>query len=178
MFPIASQFLFEASNSRFCARISDNDSNKNNSKRSQFEIENILKNSFCDKSVTAGGNIEKNIKSGQFTFDKISIDDHLPKKFSVSVHGDGFLTPQDAGAKHKFWIKNIRIADDIPGANVLLHLTDDKIEVKTIKTIGTGDDLLLWFSEEILSVIGIPFLTPANIQGKQRHEKPKTNETR
>lgn len=164
MFPIASQFHFEGSNSRFCARISDSD--KNASKRSQFEIESILKNNFCDKSVTAGGDIEKNSKSGQFTFDKISIDDNLPKKLSLSVHGDGFLAPQDASAKHKFWIKNIRIADDIPGANVLLHLADDKIEVKAIKTIGAGDELLLWFSEEILSVIGIPFLTPANIQGK------------
>lgn len=176
MYPIASQFLFEASNSRFCAKNSGND--KNNTKRSQFEIENILKNNFCDKSVTAGGDIEKNIKSSHFTFDKISIEDHLPKKLSVSVHGDGFLAPQDAGARHKFWIKNIRIADDIPGANVLLHLSDDKIEVKTIKSIGTGDELLLWFSEEVLSFIGIPFLTPANIQGKQRRKKPKTNENR
>lgn len=165
MYPIASQFLFEASNSRFCARLGGDNENNKNSKRSQFEIENILKNKFCDKSVTAGSDVDKNSKSCHFTIEKISLDEQLPKKLSVCVHNDGSITPQDPTIRHKFWIKNIRVADDIPGANVLLHLIDDKIELKAIKSISSGDELLLWYSEEILSLMGIPFLTPQNIQG-------------
>ena len=165
MYPIASQFMFEATNSRFCARLSDNEASKNN-KRSQFEIENILKSNFCDISVTAESEIEKNLRSHQYSFDKVLIDDNLPKKFSVSMQSDGLIGPEESTLSHKFWIKNIRVADDIPGANVLLDLINDNIELKTIKSINSGDELLLWFSEEILNLMGIPFLTPANIQGK------------
>jgi hypothetical protein len=165
MYPIASQFVFEATNSRFCARISDNETNRN-SKRSQFEIESILRNNFCDSSVTAGCEIGKASTSHQFSFAHVTLDEKLPKQFSVCVQSDGTIAPQDAALKHKFWIKNIRVADDIPGANVLLDMSDDKIELKAIKMISSGDELLLWFSEEILNFMGIPFLTPANIQGE------------
>lgn len=167
MYPIASQFVFEAANSRFCAKLSDNEGNKN-SKRTQFEIENILKSNFCESSVTAGSEIEKNSQSHQYTFDQLSIEDNFPKKFSASVQSDGFIAPQDSVLNHRFWIKNIRVADDIPGANVLLDMTDDKIALRTVKTISTSDELLLWFSEEILGLMGIPFLTPANIQGNRQ----------
>lgn len=164
MYPIASQFMFEASNSRYCAKLSDNEANKS-SKRTQFEIENILKNNFCDTSVTAESEIDKNSRSHQYSFDKVLIDDNLPKKFSVKMQSDGLIAP-DSSQTHKFWIKNIRVADDIPGANVLLDLVDEKIELKSLKSINSNDELLLWFSEEILSFMGIPFLTPANIQGE------------
>lgn len=167
MYPMASQYMFEAASSRFCAKISDSDASKN-SKRSQFEIENILKSNFCDKSVTAGDEIEKNSMSHEFSFDQLSFDESLSKKFSASVQSDGFIAPQDANLKHKFWLRNIRVADDIPGANVLLEMTDEKVELKAIKVIKSSDELLLWFSEEILNVMGIPFLTPANIQGKRK----------
>lgn len=165
MYPIASQFVFEGTNSRCCARISESDASRF-AKRSQFEIEDILKSTFCDSSVTAGSEIEKNASSHQFSFDQISLDEKLPKKFAVGVRSDGLIAPQDSAIQQKFWFRNIRIADDIPGANILLGMKDDKIEVRTIKMINISSELLLWFSEEILSFMGIPFLTPANIQGE------------
>jgi hypothetical protein len=156
--------MFEASNSRFCGKL--NDSEVKSGKRSQFEIENILKNNFCDNSVTSSGVIEKGCGSYRFSFDEISIEEKLPKKFSVGLHSDGRIAPVDPSLKHRFWIRNIRVADDIPGANVLLEINEDTIELKTVKTVNSTDELLLWFSEEILSFMGIPFLTPANIQGE------------
>lgn len=165
MFPIAPQFMFEAASSRFCQRISDNDANRNG-KRTQFEIESILRNNFCDNSVITGSVINKNASSHAYSFEQVMSDEKLPKKFSVSVQGDGSIAPHDSSLKHKFWIKNIRVADDIPGANVLLNMRDDKVELKAIKMIDDRDELLLWFSEEILSIMGIPFLAPANIQGE------------
>lgn len=164
MYPIATPFMFEATNSRFCAKLSDSDANKN-AKRSQFEIENILRNNFCDNSVTATSAIEKSWRSHQYSFDQVSFDESLPKKFNV-LSTDGLILPLDSSLKHKFWLRHIRIADDIPGANVLLDMIDDKIELKAMKLISSGDELLLWFSEEILSFMGIPFLTPSNIQGE------------
>lgn len=165
MYPMAPQFVFEGSNARFCAKMGDNEANKN-VKRSQFEMENILKSNFCDSSVTAESEIEKNTSSHQFMFNQVAFEDNFPKKFSVVVQSDGLIAPQEAQLKHKFWFKRVRVADDIPGANVLLDMIEDKIELKTIKQINVNDELLLWYSEEILSFMGIPFLTPANIQGK------------
>lgn len=135
-------------------------------RRSQFEIESILKSTFCDSSVTAVNEIDKNSRSHQYSFDKVLIDENFPKKFSVIMQSDGYMAPEETTLSHKFWIKHIRVADDIPGANVLLDLIDDKIELKSIKSIRGNDELLLWFSEEILSYMAVPFLTPANIQGK------------
>ncbi|CRK95974.1 CLUMA_CG009415, isoform A [Clunio marinus] len=168
MYPLASQFVFDAANSRLCVRISDNDTNKN-AKRSQFEIESILRNNFCDKTVTAGSVIEKNLKSNQFAFDQMLIEENLPKKFIVSVQNDKIISPTESIMKQKFWLKSIRIADDIPGANTLLEIRDDNVEMRSIKTMNVGDELLLWFSEEILNLMGIPFLAPSNIQGQKAY---------
>lgn len=163
MFPINPHFIFEASNSRICGKLSENE--VKNVKRSTFEIENLLKNNFCDNGINVVGTIEKNCLSHQFTLDEILIEEKLPKKICVCAQSDGKIGPIDPIMSHKFWIKNIRIADDIPGANVLLEMHEDRIVLKTIKTLNTSDELLLWFSEEILSFMGIPFLNPANIQG-------------
>lgn len=170
MFPIASQFVFEPSQNKFHIKV--NGDNERNSRRTQFEIESLLKSSAhngndnCESFVTAGSVIEKNSLSHQYNFDQVLIDHHVPKKFSVMTHNiDSHIVPQDPLLRNKFWIRNIRIADDIPGANVMLHFHDDRVELKAIKSVNVGEELLLWFSEEIISFMGIPFLIPGNIQG-------------
>lgn len=165
MYPITSQYLFEGTNSRFCGKISDNEVNKN-SKRTQYEIENILKFPPNENGVFVNDRVEKQTCSHNFSFSEIQIESNLPKKFSVKVQSDRLLAPQDNTIKNKFWIRNIRIADDIPGANVILEFHDDKLQIQVIKQVGNNDELLLWFSEEIINFMGIPFLKPANIQGK------------
>lgn len=123
--------------------------------------------------MTAGSDIDKNLRSRQFTFDHVLLDDSFPKKFSVAVQSDDSIAPQDLALRQSFWIKNIRVSDDIPGANVLLEMKDERIELKATKLISTGHELLLWFSEEILSLMGIPFLIPANIQGNAEVSKTR-----
>lgn len=165
MFPIASQFLFETSSNRdkFCASKINGDND--GKRRTQFEIESILRRT--DNCVTACGYIEKHFHSHQFKFDQVLIDNNnLPRKFSVHAQSDGLIFPQDQHLRNTFWIRNIRIADDIPGANILLHFHDDRVEVKAIKSININDELLMWFSEEVISFMGIPFLIPGNIQGE------------
>lgn len=160
MYPIASQVMFEINNSRFSGKLSDNDSNK----RRTHQIENILK--ISHSSVIAESQIGKSSRSHQYSCDQVLFDEVLPKKMTVRVQSDNFINPSDP-TLNKFWIKSIRVADDIPGANVLLHLVDDKIELSTTKFIDANEELLLWFSDEILNVMGISFLMPANIQGEQ-----------
>lgn len=164
MFPLASQqqnrhqFVFEGgeNNNKFCAKVGG-----------KFEIENILRNSsISDNCVQASDFIPRNSSTHQFSFDQVIIDNNLPRKLCVVVHNNNLIIPHDAQIRNKFWIKNIRIADDIPGANVILQFVEDKIELKAIKSINSSEELLMWFSEEVISFMNIPFLVPGNIQGK------------
>lgn len=171
MYPITSKFVFETSSNvtnKFQLKI--NGENERNARRTQFEIESILRSNGSSNNsescVTAGGIIEKNSHSHQFNFDQVLIDSHMPKKFCVMSHNiDNHIVPIDPLLRNKFWMRNIRIADDIPAANVILNFHDDRVELKVIKTLCAGDELLMWFSEEIISFMGIPFLIPGNIQG-------------
>lgn len=40
-----------------------------------------------------------------------------------------------------------------------------KLVLQTVRPIEPGQELLLWFSEEILAKLQMVFLTPINIQG-------------
>lgn len=172
MFPIASQIVFETStngSNKFLSKI--NVDNERNLRHSQFEIENILRSSSSNNNtencVTASEYIEKDSLSHQFGFDQVLIDNNLPKVFNLIPHTiDGTIIPHEPILRNKFWVKNIRIADNIPSANVILHFRDDRVELKAVKSINVNDELLMWFSEEVISFMGIPFLIPGNIQGK------------
>lgn len=165
MYPIASQFVFEGANNnkKFCnPKIGAESSRK-------FEIESILRKSLeHENCVVAGEFLPKNSVSHQFAFDQVLIDLNLSRKFSICMQDNNLLLPQEHHLRNKFWIRNIRIADDIPGANVILQFVDDKVELKIIKSINCGEELLMWFSEEIISFMNIPFLAPGNIQGEFR----------
>jgi hypothetical protein len=163
MYPIASQFVFEGANNnnKFCNPKNGADNSR------KFEIESILrKNLDHENCVLASDFVSKNSVSHQFAFDQVLIDLNLARKFTVCVQDNHLLLPQESHLRNKFWIRNVRIADDIPAANVILQFVDDKIELKVIKSINCGDELLMWFSEEIISFMNIPFLAPGNIQGK------------
>lgn len=158
MFPIASQFVFEGEN-KFCAAKMVVDNSR------KFEIESILRSSTGDNCIQTSEFIARNSTSHQFAFDQVIIDNNLPRKFCVNTHNNHLIIPQEPHLRNKFWIKNIRIADDIPAANVILHFVEDKIELKAIKSINGSEELMMWFSEEIISFMNIPFLVPGNIQG-------------
>lgn len=76
------------------------------------------------------------------------------------------------GLKHLHWIRAIRLADDCHSYNARIcvkkSLNDNKsvILIQIIKPIKKGQEIVLWFSEEILATLQMAFLTPVNIQGK------------
>ncbi|KAG7199090.1 hypothetical protein KM043_017985 [Ampulex compressa] len=67
------------------------------------------------------------------------------------------------------WLKIITLAKDCQSCNVLLMTTDKGVVLKTIRSITPGEPLLMWFTENILAMLNMPFLTPSNIQGQNRY---------
>lgn len=141
-------------------------------KRTQFEIESILKFTTPDKKIENGvfssENIEKGCTSSDFGFNELSFDFKLTEKLFVKLtKNDRKLVARDHTIRGKFWIRHVKLAEDIHSANLILKLKEDKVEAQVIQNIRMNDELLMWFSEEIVSFMNIPFLTPANIQGQK-----------
>ncbi|XP_028982332.1 PR domain zinc finger protein 13 [Diachasma alloeum] len=68
------------------------------------------------------------------------------------------------------WIKIVTLAKDCQSCNVLLMSTEEGVVLKTIRVISPGEPLLMWFTENILAMMHMPFLTPyLNIQGENRY---------
>lgn len=82
--------------------------------------------------------------------------------------------------KEIHWIRAVRLSDDCHSYNLQLRLQpspvydslestrqqESRLVLQTVKPIEAGGELLLWFSEEILAMLQVAFLTPANIQGQ------------
>jgi hypothetical protein len=64
-----------------------------------------------------------------------------------------------------------RLADDCHSYNVVLQrgVASNTVVLYVARTIRSGEELQLWFSEQILVALAVPFLTPLNIQGKTEH---------
>ncbi|KAK5646120.1 hypothetical protein RI129_004584 [Pyrocoelia pectoralis] len=73
------------------------------------------------------------------------------------------------------WIRAIRISEDCHSYNVQLKLEPSlkrphsQLILRAVRSIAVGEELMLWFSEEILAFLQMVFLTPANIQGQKRY---------
>lgn len=111
--------------------------------------------------------LPKDTKSRRF--DEVKNCDRAANgKVMVAIDSDGFLKANsEATRRHHFWLKSMNIAHDTYSNNALLEVSGDrKLRLKIVKNVAAGEELLLWYSEEILAVMAVPFLTPANIQGK------------
>ncbi|XP_011300597.1 PR domain zinc finger protein 13 [Fopius arisanus] len=64
----------------------------------------------------------------------------------------------------------VTLAKDCQSCNVILMSTERGVVLKTIRVISPGEPLLMWFTENILAMMNMPFLTPyLNIQGENRY---------
>lgn len=109
--------------------------------------------------------LPKDTKSRRFD-DFKNCNRDVGDKVMLRIDSEGFLKANSEANKRCFWVKLINIAHDTYSQNALLEICGDrKLRLKIVKNIVAGDEVLLWFSEEILAVMGVPFLTPANIQG-------------
>ncbi|XP_035917270.1 sal-like protein 1 [Anopheles stephensi] len=79
----------------------------------------------------------------------------------------GLLTTNESATamKSSNWIRSIRLASDVRSFNALLELTTTQLlRVRLTGDVSNGEELKLWFSEDVIAHMQIPFLTPINIQ--------------
>ncbi|KFB43821.1 AGAP006014-PA-like protein [Anopheles sinensis] len=79
----------------------------------------------------------------------------------------GLLTTNEAasGMKNSNWIRSIRLANDVRSFNALLELTSTQLlRIRLTGDVNSGEELKLWFAEDVIAHMQIPFLTPVNIQ--------------
>jgi hypothetical protein len=88
----------------------------------------------------------------------------LPRQITVGVSEEGKLRAAGCGRR---WVLHTRLADDCHSYNVMLQTSgaSNTVTLHVVRSISSGEELQLWFSEQVLATLGVPFLTPLNIQG-------------
>ncbi|KAF7287071.1 hypothetical protein GWI33_002453 [Rhynchophorus ferrugineus] len=80
------------------------------------------------------------------------------------------------------WLRAIRLSEDCHSYNIQLKLQPSyriytnirsgplpKLVLQVVRPISAGQELLLWFSEDILAMLQVVFLIPSNIQGQKKY---------
>lgn len=77
---------------------------------------------------------------------------------------NGFLQATNGTAG---WLKCVKISSDVHSYNALLEISANEsiLQVRLVKDIPGNEELTLWFSEEVIRLMSLSFLTPQNIQG-------------
>ncbi|XP_055691042.1 zinc finger protein 77 [Lutzomyia longipalpis] len=122
-------------------------------------------------AVKAGHFVPRNCTSKSFSIIQAPNFDVKTTSFDV-VASKGHLQPTDKSLTSSGgWIRMLQPAKDVHSSNIVLELTDGGscVNLRTTKNISQGEDLQLWFSEEILAFMQIPFLSPISIQGQNRY---------
>lgn len=145
----------------------ENKSKKNYQKlnnKSQRAVDSVKTNSSAIVGCFASEFIPKDTKTKSIG----ALDSYLNvdkvKKIYLSTR-NGYLHTNDK-TPEQVWIKNIKLSMDTHSNNVLLEISNSVLCLRTIRNVNVNEELMLWFSEEILAAMYIPFLTPASIRGK------------
>lgn len=91
---------------------------------------------------------------------------HLAKiKSFINIDSSGYIV-NDQHLAESVWLQSLTLARDTYSHNAQLEITGDhRLRVKIVKNLVIDEEIQLWFSDEILAIIAIPFLAPANILG-------------
>lgn len=66
------------------------------------------------------------------------------------------------------WIKNVQISKDVHSFNVIIEKLDQfSMHIRTIRNIEIDEEIVAWFSDDILYSMGLTHLSPINIQGNK-----------
>ncbi|XP_017860582.1 PREDICTED: sal-like protein 4 [Drosophila arizonae] len=66
-------------------------------------------------------------------------------------------------------LRQIKLSEDIYSFNALFELHAGQLRIRLVRDVGREDEIVAWFGEELVLLMGIPFLTPLNIQGNNRY---------
>ncbi|GAB0086819.1 PR domain zinc finger protein 13 [Sergentomyia squamirostris] len=120
-------------------------------------------------SIKAGHFLARNSVSRAFTIIQAPSND--VRVFEVTAN-KGHLQPVEKSlSASAAWVRMLQLSRDVHSGNVVLELGSGGscVNLRTTKSIDHGQDLQLWFSEQVLTLMQIPFLSPANIQDQNRY---------
>lgn len=86
----------------------------------------------------------------------------------LGISGEGLLIARNAVFPFQ-WIRSAKLAKGIHESNVILERAGAKLRIRVVKTLDKDEDVFLWFSEEIASLMRINFLRLENIQGQYHY---------
>ncbi|KAI8040864.1 hypothetical protein M5D96_006807, partial [Drosophila gunungcola] len=90
-------------------------------------------------------------------------------------------TPTDGGRSHcqlsngelivsAAQLRQIKLSEDVYSFNAIFELHGGQaVRVRLVRDVARDDEIVVWFGEELVLLMGIPFLTPLNIQGNSRY---------
>ncbi|XP_050301417.1 histone-lysine N-methyltransferase PRDM16 [Anthonomus grandis grandis] len=108
------------------------------------------------------------------------------QQISAEVNSCGTLDIDAASktlwSQSAHWVRAIRLANDCHSYNVQLKFQpsyrvysavkgglQSKLILQAVRPIEAGQELLLWFSEDILALLQVVFLKPSNIQDQKKY---------
>lgn len=115
--------------------------------------------------------IPKDSKSRPFECIDVTCAQEIKCKSFIYIDSCTGFIANDQNFPENVWVRSLTIAHDTYSHNAQLEITSDhRLRVKIVKHLVIDEEIQLWFSDEILAIMTIPFLTPANILGKHLNE--------
>jgi len=65
-------------------------------------------------------------------------------------------------------LRQIKLSEDVYSFNAIFELQGGQVRVRLVRDVAREDEIVAWFGEELVLLMGIPFLTPLNIQGRHQ----------
>ncbi|KZC14730.1 PR domain zinc finger protein 13 [Dufourea novaeangliae] len=129
-----------------------------------------LSQGFAERPIVrAAGVLRRDASTEIIDVNRLSQKSTSVIQYVEVADADGRLYCVDGLISAPCWLKIVTFAKDCQSCNVLLMTTDKGVILKTIRSITPGEPLLMWFTENILAMLNMPFLTPSNIQGQNRY---------
>ncbi|OAD60489.1 PR domain zinc finger protein 13 [Eufriesea mexicana] len=134
-----------------------------------FERSSLSQGCLDRPIVRAAGLLGRDSSTEVIDVNKLSQKSTSVIQYVEVADTEGRLYCVDGLVSTPCWLKIVTLANDCQSCNVLLMTTDKGVILKTIRNITPGEPLLMWFTENILAMLNMPFLTPSNIQGQNRY---------
>lgn len=134
--------------------------NQRDSKRIKIETKPI-RGSYAVEAIP------KDSKTRSFDCIDLSGEYEVKCKSFISIDTSSGYIVNDQHYSESMWLRSLTLAHDTYSHNAQLEITSDhRLRVKIVKQLVIDEEIQLWFSDEILAILSVPFLTPANILGK------------
>ncbi|XP_077285545.1 PR/SET domain 13 [Arctopsyche grandis] len=149
-------------------------------KRNSSSKLNWKKAAKVKTSTMAVEQLARGVRTLSFDVEDLPVqDDDIDRNLLARIDNKGFLKLGTSEDKSSF--KRINLAPDIHSTNIKLEIAQNtinstKLYLEITKDVEKGKELLLWFSEDVLAIVNMPFLTPINITGHKKYRCHKCEE--